>query len=154
MIDHDPEAYGRWREAQASRVAAAQPQEGQERLAASRAGEAFSWRGTGTGTDTGGHGRAGGEASYDHDPVVADTFCEDELQYDGQAWGGARGLMGGSGGGGGGDEGLQPWQARVGVFDRLGLVSFCAMHPPRLRFYALPLLTSAGSMSVPSSAEL
>lgn len=109
VIDHDPEAYQRWREAQARRVEAAQPPEGQERTVASRAGEAFSWRGEGHGN---GHGHAGGG---DDDAPGASFRHDGHQQREGEEYA--------AGGGGGGGEVLKPEQLRVGVLDRLGLVS-------------------------------
>ncbi|CAM9195457.1 unnamed protein product [Pylaiella littoralis] len=129
VIDHDPEAYQRWREAQAHRLAAAQPPEGGQ--AASRAGKAFSWggmraRSTSDVTDS--------SNDRDRDRSGFAAYREDKQQgHPGGARGGGRvgERPGGAGGAGGvGDEGggaversasgAEP--ARVGVLDRLGLV--------------------------------
>lgn len=115
VIDHDPEAYQLWREAQARKVAAAQPPEGHERAVASRAGEAFSWRG-----ERHGHAAGAEASSYDPDAAFAVSYREagqhqrrrrrEGEEYAGEGEGGDR-------------EELRPGQPRVGVLDRLGLVS-------------------------------
>ncbi|CAB1101133.1 unnamed protein product [Ectocarpus sp. CCAP 1310/34] len=112
VIDHDPEAYQRWREAQARRLVAALPPEGQRRESASRAGEAFSWRGEGdgrTGNSSNSNSHYSGSSSPSHQ--------HDGLQHQREEYSG-----GGGGGAAEGGGGVHPGQSKVGVLDRLGLV--------------------------------
>ncbi|CBN74844.1 conserved unknown protein [Ectocarpus siliculosus] len=111
VIDHDPEAYQRWREAQARRLAAALPPEGQRRESASRAGEAFSWREEGdgkTGDNSNSNSHYSGSSSASHQ--------NDGRQHQREEYGG------GGGGGAEGGGGVETGQSKVGVLDRLGLV--------------------------------
>ncbi|CAM9128018.1 unnamed protein product, partial [Ectocarpus sp. 12 AP-2014] len=113
VIDHDPEAYQRWKEAQARRLAAALPPEGQRReSASSRAGEAFSWRGEGdgkTGNDSNSNRHYSGSSSASHQ--------HDGRQHQREEYSG-----GGGGGAADGGAGADPGQSKLGVLDRLGLV--------------------------------
>ncbi|CAN0163271.1 unnamed protein product, partial [Scytosiphon promiscuus] len=105
VIDHDPEAYRVWREAQARRRAAAQPPH------ASRAGEAFSWRGEG------------------HTAPHANGYGNTQQHQNTHAGGEGGGRPAASGGDSpftwidGSSGGEKPaGQSKVGVLDRLGLV--------------------------------
>ncbi|CAM9295298.1 unnamed protein product, partial [Ectocarpus sp. 13 AM-2016] len=114
VIDHDPDAYQRWREALARRLAAALPQEGQRRESASRAGEAFSWRGEGDGK-TGHNSNSNSHSHYSGSSSASHQY--DERQHQPKEYSG-----GGGGGAAEGGAGADPGQSKVGVLDRLGLV--------------------------------